>query len=85
MTKIDQDKATITLPPAVGKLLEKGGEAIIDMGTFTIRIAPKFVRGKVELRRRSRADTKIWQQLEQNYRSVRAEVTRERYPYLYGQ
>ena len=82
MTKIEQGKATITLPSAVGKLLEKGGEAIIDMGTFTIRIAPKLMQGKAGFRQRAREDAKIWQKLEQNYRSVRGEVTRERYPYL---
>lgn len=83
-TKIAEDKATITLPPAIGKLIEKGGEAVINVGNFTIRIAPKAALGKRELRKFTREDTRIWRKIEATYRGIRSEVTRERYPYLYG-
>lgn len=84
ITKIIEDKAVVNLPPAVGKILEKGGEAVIDIGNFTITIVPKLKMGSAQLRVRRSADAKLWQRLEQVYRGVRAELTRERYPCLYG-
>lgn len=81
--KISEEKATITLPPAVGKILKTGGEAVIDIGEFTIRIAPKSKLSRQEIQKRQREDACLWQKIERGYRAVRSELTRARYPYLY--
>ncbi len=75
--------ATSTATP-VRKILQRPWGTVVDIGQYVITIAPKRAserrNGELNL---VKADEAIWKKIERDYRKVRSQRTREKYPFLY--
>jgi hypothetical protein len=63
-------------------ILDKGSEAVFDIGRYRITIAPK-APPRLPLKTSEQEDARLWRKIEPTLRSVRSDRTKKKYPWLY--